>query len=245
MKIALLGYGKMGKTIEAIALKKGHEIVAKVNSTNADTIIDLSRADVAIEFSKPDVASSNIQLCFEANVPVVSGTTGWNAKLQEIKEECIQKNQSLFYSANFSIGVNIFFEINEKLAQIMDSQDQYDEVLIHESHHIEKLDSPSGTAIVLAQQIINKMERYSQWVNYKADENVDLSSDQKGDLPIFSTREEDTPGTHIVKYFSDNDELEIIHKALNRTGFAQGAVAAAEFLRGKKGVYGMKDLLNL
>lgn len=245
MKIALIGYGKMGHAIEKHALKRGHEIFLKTNAENEINASDLAGADVAIEFTQPEMAYKNIMMCFEANVPVVSGTTGWFDRMAEIEKYCLEKRQSFFYSINYSIGVNLFFEINQRLAELMNSQPQYDEVLIHESHHTAKLDSPSGTAISLARQILSEVKRLKEWVNYKMDENVNLGHDTEGELPIFSSREEDVIGTHIVKYFSDNDEIEIIHKALNRDGFAVGALSAAEWLKGKKGVFGMKDLLKL
>ena len=247
MKIALIGYGKMGKTIEKLALIKGHEIVFRSDNKNATLSGPeaLKNADVAIEFTQPDQAKDNILACFDAEIPVVSGTTGWQKQLDEVRAICKAKNAAFFYASNYSIGVNLFFSINEILGELMNSQPQYNEVLIHESHHLEKIDSPSGTAITLAEQLISKIERLKHWVNYKADENVNLGTESEGELPIFSTREDEVPGTHIVKYFSDADEIEIIHKALNRDGFAQGALAAAEFIKDKKGVFGMSDLLML
>ncbi|HRH65817.1 MAG TPA: 4-hydroxy-tetrahydrodipicolinate reductase [Bacteroidia bacterium] len=246
MKIVLVGHGKMGKAIETLATKRGHTIRFIVNEENAATITpqDLKQGDVAIEFSQPTAAAENILRCFEAGIPVVSGTTGWNDRLEEVKEICRKNNHSLFYSSNFSIGVNVFFEINKKLASLMNHLEQYDELFVHESHHIHKLDSPSGTAITLAEQIIANLDRIKSWRNYKGDENISSGDDDNSELPIFSSREDEVPGTHIVKYFSDDDELEIIHKALNRQGFAFGAVAAAEWLQGKKGVFGMQDLLK-
>jgi len=247
MKIALIGYGKMGKAIERLAVKSGHEIVLKVNSENRSTFsaADLKDADVAIEFSKPDQVSKNIMIAFEANVPVVCGTTGWSAQMEEVEKFCQANGKTFFYASNYSIGVNLFYVINMRLAELMNSQPQYDEVLLHESHHTAKLDSPSGTAIALAKQILAEVKRLKHWVNYKADESIDLHGDSDDELPIFSTREEDTIGTHIVKYFSDTDEIEIIHKALSRDGFALGALQAAEWVKGKKGVFGMNDLLKL
>jgi 4-hydroxy-tetrahydrodipicolinate reductase len=247
MKIALIGYGKMGKAIEQIALKKGHQIVLRVDENNSKYIDtgDLKGADVAIEFSRPDSAPDNIRKCFKAGVPVVCGTTGWMNQFDSVSKDCKETSGSFFYSSNYSIGVNLFFEVNKKLAELMNTQEQYDEILIHESHHLEKLDSPSGTAISLAEQVIEKTDRIKHWVNYKADESVSMGPDSDGELPIFSTREDEVPGTHIVKYFSDVDEIEIIHKALSRQGFASGAVAAAEWLQGKKGVFTMKDMLKL
>lgn len=246
MKIALIGYGKMGKTIEQIALKRGHQIVLRVDVNNSKYIDigDLKGADVAIEFSRPDSAPENIRKCFKAGVPVVCGTTGWMKEFDSITKDCKESSGSFFYASNYSIGVNLFFEVNKKLAELMNSQPQYDEVLIHESHHREKIDSPSGTAITIAEQIIEKMDRVKHWLNYKADESVSMGEESEGELPIFSTREEDVAGTHIVKYFSDVDEIEIIHKAISRQGFAIGAITAAEWLQGKKGSYGMKDMLQ-
>lgn len=247
MKIVLIGCGKMGKAIETIAVKRGHEITLKVSSENCKSINpeDLAGADVALEFTRPDVAFDNVIKCIDAHVPVVCGTTGWFDRIKEAEDYCLAHNGSLFYSINFSIGVNLFFEINLLLAELMNSQPQYDEVFIHESHHAGKLDSPSGTAISLAKQILSQVKRLSHYTNYKTDESMNLSKDEDNELPIFSTREEDITGTHIVKYFSDVDEIELVHKAISRDGFALGAVSAAEWLRGKKGVFGMKDLLNL
>jgi 4-hydroxy-tetrahydrodipicolinate reductase len=245
MRIALIGYGKMGKAIEEIALQKKHEIVLKVDEHNTDTFQDeLSKAEVAIEFTNPKAAFDNIVKCFEANVPVVCGTTGWLDRLSEVKLICMQTNQSFFYASNYSIGVNLFFEVNKKLATLMNDQQQYDEVFINEIHHIHKLDAPSGTAITLAQQIIEKINRLESWKNYSSEENK-ISESNDTELPIFSSREGEVAGTHIVKYISEEDELEIIHKAFNRKGFASGAVLAAEWLVGKKGVFGMKDLLSI
>lgn len=245
MNIALIGYGKMGKTIESLAAKKGHNIFFRADSKTSFSASELAGADVAIEFSRPEKALQNVILCMSADVPVICGTTGWQESMQEAEKFCRENNKSFFYSANFSIGVNIFFEINKTLARLMNVQQQYDEILIHETHHTEKLDAPSGTAIVLAKQIISEVQRLKQWVNYRADENINLGADVEGELPVFSTRENDIPGTHIVKYFSDVDEIEIIHKALSRQGFAMGALAAAEWIVGKKGVFSMKDLLKL
>ena len=245
MKIALIGYGKMGRAIEEIALQKNHEIVLKVDEHNADTFqSELSKAEVAIEFSSPQAAYENILKCFDANVPVVSGTTGWLDKMGEVKKICLQKNQAFFYASNYSIGVNLFFEVNKKLAALMNDQLQYDEVFINEIHHIHKLDAPSGTAITIAQQVVEKIGRLKSWRNCSTEENM-IPGNDDSELPIFSSREGEVPGTHIVKYISDDDELEIIHKAFNRRGFASGAVLAAEWLVGKKGVFGMKDLLSI
>ena len=247
MKIVLIGCGKMGTAIEELALKNGHELVLKVDSENCEEInySDVSFADVALEFTAPDVAFGNVMKCFDANIPVVCGTTGWQDQLSEVEEYCMRNNKSFFYSSNFSIGVNLFYELNILLAKLMEGQPQYDEVLMHESHHAGKLDSPSGTAITLANQILDQNHRLKKWINYRTDESVNLGTDTEGELPIFSTREDEIPGTHIIKYFSDVDEIEIMHKALNRQRFAHGALMAAEFLKGKKGVYNMKDLLKI
>jgi 4-hydroxy-tetrahydrodipicolinate reductase len=237
----------MGKTIEKLATMKGHTVELIVNSANAGKVksSDLAGVDVAVEFTRPEMAYDNVMKCFEAKVPVVCGTTGWLEKMIVVEKYCRENKQSFFYSTNFSLGVNLFFELNQLLARLMNTQPQYDEILLHEIHHTGKLDSPSGTAIALAGQILSHVKRMKQWVNYKMDENMNLGSESDGELPIFSSREPGVPGTHIVKYFSDVDEIEIIHKALNREGFAQGAIAAAEWLKGKKGVFGMKDLLKL
>ncbi len=246
MKIALIGYGKMGKAIEEIALLKNHSVVLKVEEHNAGTFTkeELSKADVAIEFTQPGAAYHNILKCFDARVPVVSGTTGWIEKLDEVKKICLEKNGGFFYASNYSVGVNLFFEVNKKLAELMNNQHQYDEIFINEIHHVHKLDAPSGTAISLASQILEKVKRLKSWSNYAADENK-LQVKKDSELPIFSSREGEVPGTHIVKYFSHEDEIELIHKAFNRKGFASGALMAAEWLKGRKGVFGMKDLLNL
>ncbi|MDG2226526.1 MAG: 4-hydroxy-tetrahydrodipicolinate reductase [Flavobacteriales bacterium] len=234
MKIAILGYGKMGKVIEEIALQRGHSIDLKVNQTNLDFDL-LSDCDVAIEFSAPESAVKNINKCFEANVPVVVGTTGWYAEFNAVQERCISENKGLLYATNFSVGVNIFYEINKKLAALMDVNSQYD-VKVKETHHLQKLDAPSGTAISIAEGIIDNLDRKDSWKN-------DLIVFEN-ELAIESIRTEDVPGTHVVKYESDIDFVEIKHEAKNRNGFAFGAVLAAEYIRGKKGVFTMKDVLS-
>ncbi|TND08973.1 MAG: 4-hydroxy-tetrahydrodipicolinate reductase [Bacteroidetes bacterium] len=237
MKIALLGYGKMGKTIEGIALSRGNEIVLKVDEHNAGTYSDaeLMQADVAIEFSTPESAYGNIMRCFRCHVPVVAGTTGWLAKMDEVKKECLENNQAFFYASNFSIGVNIFFRLNENLAKMMNGYGEYD-VRMEEIHHIHKLDSPSGTAITLANGIIANLERKSKW--------IDGTQAKPGEIPIGSKREGEVPGTHIITYQSAVDTITISHEAHNRQGFALGAVVASEWLPGKKGIFGMNDLLG-
>ena len=238
MKIALLGYGKMGKEIEQIAIQRKHEIILKVdiNNLSSYSIEELKNADAAIEFSIPEAAYGNIMKCFNLNIPIVVGTTGWLNKLEEVKKICLDKNQTLFYSSNYSIGVNIFFKLNEHLAKIMNHYQQYN-VSMLEEHHINKLDSPSGTAITLANQIIESNSGKENWVN--------ASSDKSSELEIISKRIAEVPGTHSIKYFSAIDEIEIKHHAYNRKGFALGAVLATEWLQGKKGIFGMNDLLNI
>ena len=243
MKIALIGYGKMGKTIEKLAIEKGHEIVFKSDKSNVNAVLngEVNQAEVAIEFTEPNSAVDNILACFEHKIPVVSGTTGWlKNKWDDVIKLCNNSEASFFYASNFSIGVNIFFEINERLAQLMNSQGNY-QAEIEEIHHIHKHDAPSGTALSIASGIINNSDRYHDWYmkNYEH-ENLDASK-----LPIISKREGEVPGTHIVRYKSSIDDLEISHIAKGREGFASGALMAAEWLIGKKGVYGMKDLLKL
>lgn len=238
MKIALIGYGKMGKAIEAIAIAKGHEIVHRIdlNSTHLLEKEELGKADVAIEFTTPETAYNNILKCFEANVPVVCGTTGWLEKLPEIKAQCLEKHQGFLYASNFSVGVNIFFEINKRLAELMASQSQYD-IKMEEIHHTQKKDAPSGTAISLAEQILEKVSRKTGWVNE--------ASSNAGALSILSKRIDPAPGTHTITYTSAIDDITITHTAHSREGFAAGAVIAAEWLDGKKGIFTMKDVLNL
>jgi 4-hydroxy-tetrahydrodipicolinate reductase len=232
MKIALLGYGKMGQTIERIAIERGHEIVLKKDEFN--TYDGLSTADVAIDFSIPTVAVENISNCFHANVPVISGTTGWLAHYEEMVTLCESKKGAFISSSNFSLGVNIFFEINEYLAKIMSKFDSY-KVEMEEIHHTQKLDAPSGTAISLAKGVIEN-SNYSNWT---------LENPNPTEIEIKSLRIEDVPGTHTVTYKSDVDAIEIKHTAHNRDGFALGAVIAAEWIVGKQGVFSMKDVLNL
>jgi len=239
MKIALLGYGRMGKAIEGFALEKGHEIVLKIGADNTEELTkeNLIQADVAIDFSLPSTAYSNIQLCLDASIPVISGTTGWIDKLTDIQAYCSIKGGAFLYASNFSIGVNIFFDVNQKLAQLMDAHSQYD-ISMEEIHHIHKLDSPSGTGISLANQIIDKVERKTDWEEseQKTEEHV---------IPIHSKRIDMTPGTHGVRYQSNIDTIEIVHTAHSRDGFAKGALLAAEWIVGKKGNFRMKDVLGI
>ncbi|NTW32253.1 MAG: 4-hydroxy-tetrahydrodipicolinate reductase [Bacteroidetes bacterium] len=237
MKIIISGYGKMGREIEKIALQRNHEILCTIdNESDWEKHINLvKQADIAIDFSTPNSIINNIIKFFGAKVPVVTGTTGWNDKFDEIKKLCLEQEQALFYASNFSIGMNILFAINKKLAFMMNSFPQYD-VKIEETHHTQKLDSPSGTAISLANDIINNIDRKEKWVN----ETTDINSL----LEIKSIRSGNITGIHNVIYNSNVDTIEIKHTALNRTGFALGAVMAAEWLYGKKGFLGMNDLLN-
>ncbi|MEO5645158.1 MAG: 4-hydroxy-tetrahydrodipicolinate reductase [Bacteroidia bacterium] len=242
MKIALLGYGKMGKTIEAIALKRGHTIVLKLNKETAATTTDseLKAADVAIEFSTPDTAVPNILRCFCNSIPVVAGTTGWLGRMENVKTECAEKEGGFFYASNFSIGVNLFFHLNQKLAKLMSRYPEY-RASMEEIHHIHKLDSPSGTAISLAKEILSNNHNLKNYKDYPGEFPAEFPADE---LPVHSKRIGEVPGTHSVNYTSAVDKITITHEAFNREGFAMGAVLAAEFMVGKKGVYGMEDLLG-
>ena len=238
MKIALIGYGKMGKAIEKIALNKGHEIVLKISIDNSHdlTIENLQKADIAIEFTGPESAAHNLKLCFLAGTPVVCGSTGWLKYWDETLSFCNGKHGGLLYASNFSIGVNLFFVLNNYLAILMNNYEGYD-VKLTEVHHTEKKDAPSGTAITLANQILSHLKRKKTWVNHTAQSLEELQ--------IISERTNPAPGTHKVKYSSLIDDIEIIHTAHNRNGFASGAVMAAEFLQGKQGIFTMKDVLGL
>ena len=237
MKIALIGYGKMGKTIEQIALSRGHQIVSIIDINNPEEIHsdNFKSADVAIEFTTPATAFNNYMQCFAANVPVVSGTTGWLDRLNEVKEFCEKEGKTFFYASNFSIGVNIFFALNKYLAKIMNNFPAYD-IQMTETHHIHKLDAPSGTAITLAEGILENVERKARWTLETAE--------QATDLPIHAIREGEVPGIHEITYESDVDTISIKHDAKSRAGFALGAVVAAEFTAGKKGFLGMNDMLK-
>ncbi len=238
MHIGIIGYGKMGREIEKSALKKGHSVEFIIDENNTEDLNtnNLKKIDVAIEFTSPVAAFENIRKCLEAKTPVVSGTTGWLAKYNEAVELCRKINGSFLYASNFSIGANILFHLNATLAKIMNSIEQYD-VEINEIHHTEKVDSPSGTAITLANSIIKNMERKKEWKN---EQTVN-----KQILSILSERKDPVPGTHIIKYNSNADCIELKHKAKNRTGFAFGAIFAAEFIKNKKGVYKMEDVLGI
>lgn len=241
MKIALIGYGKMGHIIERIALERGHEIVSKVDVDNQEEFESeaFASADVAIEFTVPAKAVENYRKSWAAGVPVVSGTTGWNSVLPELKEEIAANGYTLFWASNFSLGVNLFFELNKRLAQMMNRYANYD-VAMTEIHHTEKKDAPSGTAITLAEGILENLDRKSEWVLVDSQQSTDNSQ-----LGIEALREGKVPGTHIVKYDSAVDSITIKHEAKSREGFALGAVVAAEFLVGKPaGFYSMADLMN-
>ncbi len=236
MKIAILGYGKMGKVIEGLALAAGHEIVLKVNTADQWETAQLAVADVAIEFSRPEAVFQNLLRCFEAGVPVVSGTTGWLDQFDEAKRQCQEKKAGFFYASNFSIGVNLFFAVNRYLAQLMNPQTQYNPSMT-EIHHTQKLDAPSGTAITLAQGILANLDRKTNWINQATDQNDTLG--------IVSERIDQVPGTHHIIYQSPEDRLELKHTAHTREGFAKGALLAAEWMIDKQGYYDMKDLLGL
>lgn len=237
MKIVLIGYGKMGQEIEKIALDRGHEIISKIDISSTDSFDDdnFKLADVAIEFTRPEAAYNNYLKCFEANIPVVSGTTGWLDKLPDIQEKCVNDKKTFFYASNFSLGVNIFFEINKQLARIMNNMNNYD-VSMEEVHHTQKLDAPSGTAITLAEGLIENIDRKTGWALDKAEKDEDIT--------IKAIREGRVPGIHTIKYESSVDEIIIHHSAKSRKGFALGAVLAAEFVQGKTGYLTMNNLLN-
>lgn len=237
MKIALIGYGKMGKIIERMATEKGHEVVLKfdINNFNEFTVENLKQVDVAIEFTRPEGAADNLKKCIEAGVPVVCGTTGWLDRKEEVDAYCTKKGGAFFYASNYSVGVNIFFALNKFLAKMMNHQPQY-QLETEEIHHTQKLDAPSGTSITLAEGIIDNMESKKSWVN--------KASEAKSKVPIISKRIPDVPGTHQINYQSAIDDIEIKHTAHSREGFAGGAIQAAEWIIGKKGSFGMQDLLG-
>jgi 4-hydroxy-tetrahydrodipicolinate reductase len=237
MKIALFGYGKMGQEIEKLALKRGHKIIMVYDSLEDwdENGARLGDADVAIDFSSPISVVENIYHCFDTQVPIVVGTTGWLDDLDKVKQDCKSRGCTLFFAPNFSIGVNLFFNLNRYLAKLMSQWEEYS-ISIEETHHIHKQDAPSGTAIVLANDIIRYSERKEKWVNETVENPEELG--------IKSYRTDNVPGTHIVKYESEDDSIDIVHTAKSRRGFAQGAILAAEFLSGKKGFYEMKHLLE-
>jgi 4-hydroxy-tetrahydrodipicolinate reductase len=238
MNLALIGYGKMGKEIEKIAVSRGHQIklIIDINNPHDLTVENLRKCDVAIEFTIPDSAVKNYNICFEAGIPVVSGTTGWLDKKDEVYNKCNETNGTFFYGSNFSLGVNLFFELNRKLAELMANRTEYN-VEITEVHHSQKLDAPSGTAISLAEDILDKLPGKTSWVNDKtpAENELNIKSERRGEVP----------GIHTIKYESEVDCIEIIHNSKSRKGLAFGAVLAAEYCIGHKGILKMKDLLNI
>ena len=238
MNIALIGYGKMGKAIEEIAISRGHSVVVKFNSQNPLESSQLRTTDVAIEFSQPDLALKHIKLCADGQIPIVVGTTAWEEHLPEIINHIEKREASLIYSSNFSIGVNLFFEMNKHLARLMNDKTDY-VASITEIHHTHKIDAPSGTAVTLAKDLISNHPNYSSWKLTGQSQNM-----EKSDLPISAVREENVPGTHLISYTSEIDTLTIEHQAHNRKGFALGAVIAAEFIHKKQGVYTMSDILK-
>lgn len=237
MRIVLIGYGKMGKEIERLAITRGHQIVTCIDVNNQADLLDLSRkdVDVAIEFSNPASAFANILTCIEKQIPVVCGTTGWLEKKSEIEKATEKYQSTFFYASNYSIGVNLFFKLNKTLAALMSSHGDYD-IYTNEIHHLEKKDSPSGTAITIAEGIIDAFAAKTAWVNNEIP--------AANEVVIWSQRESTIPGTHTVKYISKVDQIVLTHEAFSREGFALGAVIAAEWVQGKKGVLGMDDLLN-
>lgn len=238
MKILLIGYGKMGKTIEQVAMAKGHEIVGKIDHENAEELKNFTgeNTDVAIEFTHPESAFGNVSYCLVHGIPVVSGSTGWLHKFEEAVDLCLKKKGAFFYASNYSVGVNLFFHFNEYIASKMKDYGGY-EVSIKEIHHLQKVDKPSGTGITAAEGILASYPNLEGWV---AD-----NPEEKTKLNIISEREPDVVGTHIVTYSSEIDQIELGHIAHSRTGFAEGAVMAAAWLVSREGVYGMKDMLNL
>jgi 4-hydroxy-tetrahydrodipicolinate reductase len=238
LKIALIGYGKMGKTIEAVALERGHTVSLKIDMDNQEAFTkeNLQQCNVAIEFTGPHSAAANIRQCLQSGTPVVSGSTGWLQDWPEVADTCNKNNGSFLYASNFSVGVNIFFEVNKKLALLMKGHEEY-VISMEEIHHTQKKDAPSGTAITLAEQIMQVIPSINKWVNNE--------TSNPGELAIISKREDPAPGTHRIKYSSAIDDIEIIHTAHSRQGFALGAVLAAEYIYNKKGIFNMKDVLGI
>ncbi|MDB5272218.1 MAG: dapB [Chitinophagaceae bacterium] len=238
MNITLIGYGKMGKTIEQIALRRGHDVSYKIDQSNHDLLHQLngSKTDVAIEFTQPEQAFDNLKYCLENGIPVVCGTTGWLEKRKEIEAICLHNKSAFFYASNYSVGVNIFFHLNKWLAQVMNGYPEYS-IMTEEIHHTEKKDAPSGTSITLAEGILEYYPGITTWVNEAKSKSTEL--------PIVSKRIANVPGTHTIAYESSIDTIEIKHTAHSREGFALGAVLAAEFIKDKTGVFGMDDLLQI
>lgn len=240
LKIALVGYGKMGKEIEKIIVERGHTVAAIINSKNNINDLLKVQCDAVIEFTQPDVAKTNIEFCVQHQIPIVVGTTGWYQDFERIKQLTVQHNAALFTATNYSIGVNIFFHINTRLAKIMNRYKGY-QVTIEEIHHKQKKDAPSGTAITTAEQILSQLDSHKKWISIEEGNYHDVSKDE---LPIYSFREDNVPGFHKVKWESDIDEIELSHNAHNRRGFALGSVLAAEWLVDKQGVFDMNDMLG-
>ncbi len=238
MNIALIGYGKMGQAIEQIALERNHTIALKIDLNNIEefTADNLNKCDVAIEFTSPHTAYNNVVKCLTHKTPTICGSTGWNDKIQDAEAICLANNTALLVASNFSLGVNLFFELNKKLATIMNGRNDY-EISLEEIHHTQKKDAPSGTAITLAEQIMAANTHKTKWVLDKATAT--------NELPILSKRIDPAPGTHIITYSSPIDDIEIKHTAHSRTGFALGAVVAAEYIYNKQGVFSMKDVLGI
>jgi 4-hydroxy-tetrahydrodipicolinate reductase len=239
MNIALIGYGKMGKAIEKIAEERGHKIVLICNSELSVKYADFENVELAIEFTEPNLAVGHIEFCIDKNIPIVVGTTGWYDELDEVIEKVNNNNGSLLHATNFSIGVNIFFEINKKLAQLMSMTNEY-KVAVEETHHLQKIDSPSGTGITIADDILSNNTNYLSWVLGKNE----VPYSNRNQFPLSSYRKPDVPGTHKISYNSEIDKIEISHEAHSRKGFALGAVIAAEYLINQKGVFQMKDVLK-
>lgn len=238
LKIIIIGYGRMGQEIKQLAEKRGHEILMTIDKDNQEdfTPENLKKADVAIEFTLPDAAFDNIMKCFESDVPVVSGTTGWMDRFYDIRKYCLEHDQAFLYASNFNLGMNLFFKVNDYVAKIMNHYSNYD-VGIEETHHVHKVDAPSGTAVKLAESLISEIKRKNKWKKEK--------SEAEDEIPVKSIREDEVPGIHRVMYSSSFDEIELKHSAKSREGFALGAVMAAEFIHDKQGVYSMDDLLNI
>lgn len=239
MKIAIIGYGKMGKAIEEIAISRGHEITLRVSSSNPIHKHDLSDSDIAIEFTRPDLAIEHIKYCINQHVPIVVGTTAWQENLSEVCDFVNSKNGALLHASNFSVGVNVFFELNRKLAKMMTNHSEY-KIEVEEIHHIQKLDAPSGTAVSLLNDILIQNKNYSEWELVS-----DFKDTSSNKIPVVAKREPDVPGTHEINYSSEIDTITIKHIAHNRKGFALGAVLAAEFLHRKSGVFTMIDVLKI
>lgn len=237
MKIAIIGYGKMGKAIGSLAETKGHQVTAVISGETKNQWHLLKDAEVAIEFTNPESATNNLLACLQYKLPVVTGSTGWYKNLPEITKRFQEEEGSLLYAPNFSIGVNLFMAVNELLARLMNAQPGYS-ARLEETHHTQKLDAPSGTAIALAEQLTENIGRYERWALAEA-------VTPEGVLPVTALREDNIPGTHVVEYQSESDIIQLSHRALNRAGFASGALIAAEWIRGKQGVFTMKDVLNL